>query len=87
MMQSNRKYVEFVFGTSDYEKVQEFLDDNPKLDLTLLKDEKNSNVLHHTAFTNRLPLMKLYLEHMKKLFEEQYWNTNSQYRKSTKLAI
>jgi len=34
MSGSNRKNTEFIFTTSDYEKVQEFLDDNPKLDLT-----------------------------------------------------
>jgi hypothetical protein len=60
-MSSNRKYIDFIFTTTDYEKVQEFLDDNDKLDLTTLKDDKNSNILHQMAFQSRLPLMKLYL--------------------------
>lgn len=31
--------------------------------------------------------MKLYLEHMRRLFEKEYWNSTSQYKKSVKQAI
>lgn len=60
-MSSIRKHLDFIFTTTDYEKVQDFLEENPKVDLTKLLDDKNSNILHQTAFQGRLALMKLYL--------------------------
>ena len=81
------KGVEFLYSVSDIQKLQIFLDQNKNLDIAELRDDKKNSVLHNAAFGNHLQIVKIFLEHIKKVYDGEYWNNNSVYKKPVKQAI
>lgn len=81
------KGVEFLYSASDIQKLQQFLDQNKTLDIAEMRDENKNSVLHNAAFNNRLEVVKVFLEHIKRVCEGEYWKNNNVYKKPVKQTI
>jgi hypothetical protein len=68
-MSNNKKYFDFIFTNTNIPQILDFFAQNPKIDLTLLKDDKKNNILHLSAFQNRLNHIKIYIAHMNNYYE------------------
>lgn len=62
--------VDFLFTTTSPQKIQLFLEQNPNIDISKLRDEKRNTVLHQAAFQNNLPVIKLYIDYVRKFVEK-----------------
>ena len=81
------KGVEFLFSATDIMRLQEYLNQNKNLDIAELRDDKKNSVLHNAAFNNRFEIVKVFLEHIKKVYEGEYWKNSQIYKKPVKQAI
>lgn len=78
---------EFLYTVSSIPQLQEFFDKNKDMDITTLRDDKKNTVLHNAAYNNRLEIMKIMVDHIRKLSEHNYWKNNSVYKKPVKQEI
>ena len=79
--------LEFLFTTTNEQKLQAFFDQNPTLDISKFKDDKRNTVLHQAAFQNNLSGIKLFINQIRRVLEKEYWDNNSPHKKSVKQSI
>ena len=54
--------------------LREYLEQNPRLNLSSLADKNEANLLHFASFKNDLVKMKIYFQHFKAYCETTYGN-------------
>lgn len=58
--------LEFLFTTTNLQKLQTFFDQKPKVNIYTMRDDKKNSLLHQAAFQNNITVLKLFLEQVKK---------------------
>lgn len=76
-----------LFTSTNIQRIQEYLDNNPDLDITIMTDAKGNSLLHASALQGKMPIILIYIERIKQIYEKRYWNDNSVHKKPVKQEI
>lgn len=50
-----------LFNSTNVQKIQEYLDANPDIDLTKMVDEKGNTLLHTSSLGGKMSIMNIYI--------------------------
>ena len=61
------------------ETLCEYLESNPDVNLSRLRDEKRNSVLHITAYENKFEMMRIIIDHVEKVAQNRPIDANVRY--------
>ena len=70
-----------LFNNTNIQKIQQYLDNNPDLDITKMHDEKGNTLIHASVLNNKKAILHIYIEKIKETLDKRYWENSSVYKR------